>query len=125
VILLEGLEGMSYQDAAGILKIPVGTARSRLFHGRDILRKVLDMEKRRSSAALPILVAAALSQWIYLTKPVGTSLPGNCKRKLSCVPSHFGFRASPFPSSSGLTCFMWSINDGHRQTQIARQPKGS
>jgi RNA polymerase sigma-70 factor (ECF subfamily) len=53
VILLEGLEGMSYQDAAGILKIPVGTARSRLSRGRDILRKVLDMEERRSSAALP------------------------------------------------------------------------
>jgi DNA-directed RNA polymerase specialized sigma24 family protein len=53
VILLEGLEGMSYQDAAGILKIPVGTARSRLSRGCDILRKVLDMEERRSSAALP------------------------------------------------------------------------
>ena len=51
MILLEGLEGMSYQDAAGILKIP-GTARSRLSRGCDILRKVLDMEERRSSAAL-------------------------------------------------------------------------
>ena len=53
VILLVGLEGMSYQDAAGILKIPVGTVRSRLSRGRDILRKLLDMEGRICVAALP------------------------------------------------------------------------
>ena len=53
VILLVGLEGMSYQDAAGILKIPVGTVRSRLSRGREILRKLLDMEGRTCVAALP------------------------------------------------------------------------
>jgi RNA polymerase sigma-70 factor (ECF subfamily) len=53
VILLVGLEGMSYQDAAKILGIPVGTVRSRLSRGRDVLRKLLDMEERHSSAALP------------------------------------------------------------------------
>src|ERR1700730_9171815 len=52
VILLVGLEGMSYEDAAGILSVPVGTVRSRLSRGRDILRKLLDMEERRSVAAL-------------------------------------------------------------------------
>lgn len=52
VILLVGLEGMSYEDAAGILSVPVGTVRSRLSRGRDILRKLLDMEGRRSVAAL-------------------------------------------------------------------------
>jgi RNA polymerase sigma-70 factor, ECF subfamily len=53
VILLVGLEGMSYQDAAGILRIPVGTVRSRLSSGRDALRKLLDMEERPSAIALP------------------------------------------------------------------------
>jgi RNA polymerase sigma-70 factor, ECF subfamily len=53
VVLLVGLEGMSYEDAAGILGIPVGTVRSRLSRGRDVLRKLLDMEERHSSAALP------------------------------------------------------------------------
>jgi RNA polymerase sigma-70 factor (ECF subfamily) len=53
VILLVGLEGLSYEDTAGILTIPVGTVRSRLSRGRDALRKLLDMEDRRSSAALP------------------------------------------------------------------------
>jgi RNA polymerase sigma-70 factor (ECF subfamily) len=54
VILLVGLEGMSYQDAAGILTIPVGTVRSRLSRGRDVLRRLLDMDERRiPAAALP------------------------------------------------------------------------
>jgi CheY-like chemotaxis protein len=35
-ILLVGLEGMSYEDAAGILSVPVGTIRSRLSRGRDV-----------------------------------------------------------------------------------------
>ena len=52
VILLVGLEGMSYEDAAGILSVPVGTVRSRLSRGRDILRRLLDMEGRRSVPAL-------------------------------------------------------------------------
>ena len=53
VILLVGLEGMSYEDTAGILSIPVGTVRSRLSRGRDGLRKLLGMEERCSAAALP------------------------------------------------------------------------
>jgi RNA polymerase sigma-70 factor (ECF subfamily) len=52
VILLVGLEGMSYQGTAGVLSIPVGTVRSRLSRARDGLRKLLGMEER-SSAAVP------------------------------------------------------------------------
>jgi RNA polymerase sigma-70 factor (ECF subfamily) len=54
VILLVGLEGMSYEDTAGILSIPVGTVRSRLSRGRDALRELLDMEERPSVPALPM-----------------------------------------------------------------------
>ncbi len=53
VILLVGLEGMSYEDTAGILGLPIGTGRSRLSRGRDAPRKFLDMEKRPSTTALP------------------------------------------------------------------------
>jgi RNA polymerase sigma-70 factor (ECF subfamily) len=53
VILLVGLEGMSYEDTAGILGVPVGTVRSRLSRGRDTLRELLDMEERPAVAALP------------------------------------------------------------------------
>ena len=44
VILLVGLEGMGYEEAAGVLGIPVGTVRSRLSRGRDSLRALLDHE---------------------------------------------------------------------------------
>jgi RNA polymerase sigma-70 factor (ECF subfamily) len=44
---------MSYEDAAGILSVPVGTVRSRQSRGRDALRKLLDTGERRSSATLP------------------------------------------------------------------------
>lgn len=41
VILLVGLEGMSYGDASAVLGIPVGTVRSRLSRGRDTLRQLM------------------------------------------------------------------------------------
>jgi len=44
VILLVGLEGFSYEDAAGILAVPVGTIRSRLSRGRESLRREFGME---------------------------------------------------------------------------------
>ncbi len=50
VVLLVGLEGMPYQDAAEILRIPIGTVRSRLSRGRDVLRKLLNMEEPQPSA---------------------------------------------------------------------------
>jgi RNA polymerase sigma-70 factor (ECF subfamily) len=50
VILLVGLEGMSYEAAAQILDVPVGTVRSRLSRGRDELRVLLDMPKRDQDA---------------------------------------------------------------------------
>jgi RNA polymerase sigma-70 factor (ECF subfamily) len=53
VILLVGLEGMSYEDTAQILNIPIGTVRSRLSRGREGLRKLLDKEERPTAAALP------------------------------------------------------------------------
>ena len=38
VILLVGLEGMSYGEVAAVLDVPVGTIRSRLSRGREALR---------------------------------------------------------------------------------------
>lgn len=40
VILLVALEDVSYDDAADILGVPIGTVRSRLSRGRDALRYI-------------------------------------------------------------------------------------
>src|SRR5438552_12576548 len=58
IILLVGLEGMRYDDTAQILGIPIGTDRSRLFRGREALRKLLDMDPQPRSAAAELPEAA-------------------------------------------------------------------
>jgi RNA polymerase sigma-70 factor (ECF subfamily) len=45
VILLVGLEGISYERVAMILRVPVGTVRSRLSRGREALRRMMDIKR--------------------------------------------------------------------------------
>ena len=50
-ILLVGLEGMLYEEAASFLGIPVGTLRSRLSRTRQQLRALMGLDEKHHGAA--------------------------------------------------------------------------
>jgi RNA polymerase sigma-70 factor (ECF subfamily) len=41
VVTLDFMESFSHEDIAGILEVPVGTVRARLYRGRKMLQKAL------------------------------------------------------------------------------------
>jgi RNA polymerase sigma-70 factor (ECF subfamily) len=47
VLLLVGLEGMRYEAVAAVLHVPVGTVRSRLSRGREMLRQLMGLAPER------------------------------------------------------------------------------
>ena len=53
VVLLIGLEGIRYDEAAVVLGIPVGTVRSRLSRARGSLRRLFDGDEEGSLPAIP------------------------------------------------------------------------
>ena len=52
VILLIGLEGMTYQETAEIVGIPLGTVMSRLSRGRETLARLMDEPEHSDIARL-------------------------------------------------------------------------
>jgi len=58
VVILVDVEGMSYEEAARIARIPVGTVKSRLARARMQLRKALQSQQNLLPAAYRVGVAA-------------------------------------------------------------------
>ncbi|MDX1540313.1 MAG: RNA polymerase sigma factor [Geminicoccaceae bacterium] len=74
VIVLVGIEGMSYEEAADVVGIPVGTVRSRLSRARDQLRRALD-EPAAARAKAPRPKAAATIDFTALARWAGAGWP--------------------------------------------------
>jgi RNA polymerase sigma-70 factor (ECF subfamily) len=49
VVLLVGLEGMSYDEAAKVIGVPIGTIRSRLGRAREALRSLMGIDEEAKS----------------------------------------------------------------------------
>jgi RNA polymerase sigma-70 factor (ECF subfamily) len=81
VLLLVGLEGMRYEEVAVVLDVPVGTIRSRLSRGREMLRQLMGMVEeegvtafvKRSEAPVTRRVSAQIVSVTPIAGRVATS----------------------------------------------------
>jgi RNA polymerase sigma-70 factor, ECF subfamily len=76
VLMLVGIEGMSYEEAARVSGVPIGTIMSRVARGRDALRRRMRLAEDARAAAPAPSPRAAGRQRAGVTAP--GSDPANC-----------------------------------------------
>ena len=76
VIMLVGLEGMRYDEAASLVNLPVGTVRSRVSRGRETLRKMTELFPGRHSPRphIPASLNSPRRPAPIAAKPISASL---------------------------------------------------
>ncbi|HUK60889.1 MAG TPA: sigma-70 family RNA polymerase sigma factor [Stellaceae bacterium] len=73
VLLLVGLEGMRYEEVAQVLDVPVGTIRSRLSRGREMLRQLMGMVPEREPE--PVRIGPVRRPALASTATAGRPIP--------------------------------------------------
>jgi RNA polymerase sigma-70 factor (ECF subfamily) len=76
VIMLVGLDGMRYDEAASLVNLPVGTVRSRVSRGRETLRKMTELFPGRHSPRphMPESLNSPRRPAPIAAKPIPTSI---------------------------------------------------
>lgn len=74
VVLLVGLDGTSYEEAAAILNLPIGTVRSRLSRGREALRSLMDRQNAMETPNSPTIMSAMLKRRHFGAESVAIGL---------------------------------------------------
>ena len=92
VLLLVGLEGMRYEEVAVVLDVPVGTIRSRLSRGREMLRQLMGISNIDET---PVPVREPRKVTVHRGAAVETGPPSRPAATPSLAPGNLAASSNP------------------------------